>query len=78
MYRVDFQVRQPNMTFGRFCGSSRPTMISSTQNRLSVQFVSDVSIAQRGFRLEWKIYGTAHHMNFYSFHQLLFINLLID
>ena len=52
------QVRQPNMTLGKFCGTDIPAMISSTQNRLMIQFFTDGSVAQNGFRLEWTTYGS--------------------
>ncbi|OXA47104.1 Cubilin [Folsomia candida] len=42
---------------GKFCGSTRPPLISSTKDTLSINFVSDYSYAMNGFRLEWKVNG---------------------
>jgi len=52
------QVRQANASLGRFCGSTLPQEIGSSQDRVTVQFMSDMSVAHNGFRLEWRVIGT--------------------
>ncbi|XP_046451773.1 cubilin-like isoform X2 [Daphnia pulex] len=51
------EVRQPNGTLGRFCGSSLPPELGSTQDKVMIQFMSDLSVAHNGFRLEWRVIG---------------------
>ncbi|EFN89302.1 Cubilin, partial [Harpegnathos saltator] len=48
----------PNSELGRFCGSvNLPLKISSTQNQIFINFVTDSFIAFNGFRLEWLTHG---------------------
>lgn len=51
------EIKQPNATLGRFCGSSLPAEVGSTQDQVTVQFLSDMSVAHNGFRLEWRVVG---------------------
>ncbi|KZS21868.1 Tolloid 2-like protein, partial [Daphnia magna] len=51
------EIRQPNGTLGRFCGSSLPPELGSTQDKVMIQFMSDLSVAHNGFRLEWRVIG---------------------
>jgi hypothetical protein len=45
---------------GRYCGTTIPRIIPSLSNQLFLQFVSDTSGRQRGFRITWD--GTATGM----------------
>ena len=36
------EIRQPNETLGRFCGSSLPPEVGSTQDKIMIQFMSDM------------------------------------
>lgn len=40
-------------SFGRFCTETSPTTISTSQNRATVKFRSDVSHQGRGFQLKY-------------------------
>lgn len=51
------EIRQSNGSLGRFCGSNLPPEIGSTQDKVVVQFLSDISVAHNGFRLEWRVIG---------------------
>lgn len=51
------EIRQPNGTLKRFCGSNIPEEVASTQDKVFVQFSSDISVAHNGFRLEWRVIG---------------------
>lgn len=51
------EIKQPNATLGRFCGANLPPQVGSTQDRVTVQFMSDMSVAHNGFRLEWRVVG---------------------
>jgi cubilin len=41
----------------RYCGNNMPTTLSTLVSSLSLQFVSDNSVAHNGFRLEWVVNG---------------------
>ena len=51
-------------TLGRYCGNGEdiPRPIASTQRRVSIKFLSDVSVAGNGFRLEWTINGCGGYL----------------
>ena len=56
--QYDFvEVRQANGTLGHFCGSTLPAEIGSTSDRVTIRFMSDMSVAHNGFRLEWRVVG---------------------
>ena len=57
------EIRQPNGTLGRFCGSNLPPQVGSSQDRVMVQFLSDMSVAHNGFRLEWRVIGKSSIWN---------------
>ena len=42
---------------GTFCGGSGPIQLHTNLDQLKVQFISDRSVAQNGFRLEWVVDG---------------------
>jgi len=44
-------------SLGKFCGNNRPTFIASSTDLIQVHFVSDISLARNGFRLEWIVNG---------------------
>ena len=81
------EIRQPNGTLGRFCSSALPTEIGSTQDKVMVQFVSDMSVAHNGFRLEWRVIGNRSNTNmplilpaqinitYFLFHSLYFTRM---
>lgn len=54
-------------------------MVSSTQNRLSIQFISDYSDAYDGFRLEWTTYGnlSSYTLDIYYIYIILYIHYII-
>ena len=57
MWESDQSEQSANNDLGTFCGFNHPGLISTNLDRLSVQFVSDRSVALNGFRLEWVING---------------------
>ena len=44
-------------SLGRFCGERVPSLVSSTKDKVILDFVSDYSVAENGFRLEWVVEG---------------------
>ena len=42
---------------GTYCGMNNPNFIHSTKDRVLIQFQSDESVADNGFRLEWVLNG---------------------
>ena len=63
--QYDFvEVKQANGTLlGHFCGSSLPAEIGSTGDRVTIRFMSDMSVAHNGFRLEWRVVGCGGRLN---------------
>ncbi|XP_043273312.1 cubilin-like [Venturia canescens] len=54
---------EPNTDLGKFCGSDNlPGRISSTQNQVFLNFVTDGYINNGGFRLEWIVVGCGGHL----------------
>jgi hypothetical protein len=41
----------------RYCGDNLPTVFSTSSSLVRLEFVSDNSVAQNGFRLEWVVTG---------------------
>jgi hypothetical protein len=41
----------------RYCGNNLPTVFSTSASLVRLEFVSDNSVAQNGFRLEWVVTG---------------------
>ena len=53
----------PATVLGFYCGENVPTRISSSMDRLIIDFVSDYSVAHNGFRLEWVVEGCGGRLN---------------
>ena len=57
MWENDRSDQNTQNELGTFCGANHPGLIHTGHDKLMVQFVSDRSVAQNGFRLEWVIDG---------------------
>ena len=59
-----FAVPQGNapQVLGTYCGRNTPTLISSTNDTVLVNFVSDATLAFNGFRLEWVLSGNCEQL----------------
>ena len=64
-------MRQAIGSLGKFCGSELPATVTSTQSKVMVQFLSDMSVAHNGFRLEWRAIGILLFSS-YSLRKMLF------
>ncbi|XP_070174131.1 cubilin-like [Littorina saxatilis] len=49
-------------SLGKFCGSSIPDLVTSTSDKVRVNFVSDSSLAGNGFRLEYFTNGCGGYL----------------
>ncbi|XP_015589651.1 cubilin [Cephus cinctus] len=53
----------PNRELGTFCDVEKiPRLISSTENQVFVNFITDFTTARKGFRLEWVINGCSKRL----------------
>ncbi|XP_060075561.1 cubilin-like [Ylistrum balloti] len=49
-------------SLGKFCGTNLPDPVNSTSNKMLVQFMSDFSLANNGFRLEYVTNGCGGYL----------------
>jgi len=42
---------------GKFCGETLPDALTSTGSTMKIEFVSDSSVAKRGFRVNYEVTG---------------------
>ena len=54
---VDSRGHGDMKSLGRFCGNNIPSTVSSQEDTVTLDFVSDSSVAENGFRVEWVVDG---------------------
>ncbi|XP_069122184.1 cubilin-like [Argopecten irradians] len=50
-------------SLGKFCGSNLPPPVNTTSNKMRVHFMSDISVASNGFRLEYTSNGCGGYLS---------------
>ncbi|XP_057337332.1 cubilin-like isoform X2 [Microplitis mediator] len=53
---------QFNTELGKYCGDKIPSKLTSTENQISIIFITDEYYTYGGFRLEWIIHGCGGHL----------------